>query len=328
MAIVVKDPKSDDKIAQTLNSEQTKQLSIPVGDRFLKTRTAELLAQYSVEFQQYVFARRAAEGNKINSVSIADAALDRLKLHNTCYLNVINEKIRFKTYPPIVRNFFLMTIGSAVLPSMTSRADILHVSHKISSGNAALINMELTPPKDFTAEENHALYLNYDQTFTALNIASEILINATILLNKKREICKALCTTIRKELDFHYMHLPNPTKRDFMRNWGIVYEAEKKTIELNILALFADGSGITQGAEIRIGIFQTKATKRKPTFASKGAKGMTDAHGCLILKTTQKGDLFLVAKLAGCEKLVYPITIIPGEDLSVTLHFVKLPPEE
>lgn len=328
MAIVVKDPKSDIKIAGTLKSEQRKQLSTPVGERFLKPQTAADLAQYSVEFIQYISARNAAKSIRAEKIKKAVAALEWLKLHNTCYLNIINDKVRYKTYPAACRLLFLMDKDSDVLPSMTTRSDILNVSRSILSGNAALIQWELVPPKDFTAVENEDLYNVYQGKLTEVNTVNDEFVEAVKTLIKKRAICRKLCRTIRKELDFHYNDLPISKKRDAMRAWGVEFEAEKEISKINILALFADESGITEGAEIRIGIFKTKATKRKPTFAKKGAKGKTDAHGCLILETTQKGKLFLVGKLAGCEEIIYPIKITPGKDLSVTLHFVKLPPKE
>ncbi len=327
MSEFAKDPKSYKDLSQTLSDENTKHVSIPPLEQFLKQSSAAGLLQYHTSLPAAVLAMTTAEGNKINLISISDDACDFLKLHSTFFLETVNNKIRIGTYPASVRKYFLMDENSAVLPPMVTRTQILAVAAAIKSGNAQLVVLELTPPQDFPASENDTFRIDYDAKYAAALAATETFHNTVQVASSMKTICQKLCVSVRQEVDVHYNDLPAPTKREFMQLWGIKFVPKKDTISVDILSLYADGSGITPGAEFRVGLKETKATKKVPTPAKGGPKGKVDAHGTLVLETMQTGNLFIIGTCPGCKDVAYPIKIVKGEDISVTIHFVKLPPE-
>ena len=327
MAEVVKDPKSNTKIVETLRAERTKQESITILDRFLKPQTAIDLEYNFTDFPAKIVLMDNAEGIKIDKNAIAETALVKLRLHSVSYLEVINAKIKFGTYPASVRTSFLMDVRSADLPKMETHAEIWNVAEHIHTGNAALILLGLTPPLDFPASENDTLMGDYSDRAIEANTATETFTNLATVVAQRNRICRTLTTTIRKELQFHCVDMTDAAMREYLRLWGVVFRAESTTTEVDILAIYADGGAIAPGTAIRLGLYETKATKKVPTLAVQGVSGIVDAHGTLDLETTQVGDLFLICEQTGCDKLVYPITIVAGEDMSITVRLVLTPPE-
>ncbi|MEI8202071.1 MAG: hypothetical protein WCH34_03610 [Bacteroidota bacterium] len=326
MAEIAKDPKCYKDLNQTIADELAKHQSLPVGDRFLKATTVAALQQYHVSLPAAVQAMITAEGNKILAISISDDAFDLLKMQSTFYLDTVNRKIKIGAYPASVRKYFLMDESSAVLPPMTTRTQLLAVTTDIKSGDVKLADMGLTPPQDFPASDNDTLRIDYEDKYADALTAVEAFEGAMQTAISMKSICQKLCQSVRQQVDVHYNEYPAPAKRDFMQLWGIKFASQKETTSVDILSIYADGSGITPGAEFRVGPKDTKATKKVPTPAKIGVKGKVDSHGALLLETTQTGNLFIVGTCPGCKDVAYPIKIVKGEDVSVTIHFVKLPP--
>ncbi len=327
MSETVKNPTSTESVRVTINANYNKQQLTPVVDQFLSTSTNADLTQYFTDYPVCIAAFESAESTKINAVSEADVAADLLELDNTCGLENINLLIKRGILPASVRPLFLMTANSNALPPMTTRADLVNVSNHITTGTAELISKGLTPSEDFPAATNALIRQDYIAKANAANLATEAYNAALLTLAEMRNICRELCITVRQELDFHYIKLSESAKRDMLRLWGIVYAPKKDTTEIDILSKFADGSGVAAGALFRVGLTETKATKKVPTPAVKGASKISDAHGSAIIETTQSGDVFIIGTLANYKDIAVPITIIRGEDISRTVFFEKLPPE-
>lgn len=327
MSELVKNPKSDSKVCAALVAANTKQQSIPSGDRFLKTTTNDDLVAQVVSFPEKVGEMTAAESDEINLVNLSNIALEKLKMQSTFYLDTVNAKISFGTYPASVRVNFLMSADSKVLPAMGSVSEILEVAAVIKTGDLVLIAMGLTPPLDFTAAENDALHTVYNSKSIAANTAKEV------FATKEREVAAAkivsakLCVTIRTELEFHCVDFSDSAMRDYCRLWGVKYDTKKGITDIDILAVYADRGEIAPGTVIRIGQVDTKATKKVLTPSTKGATGTVNVHGTLTLETAQTGALFLICNQTGCNELIVPITIVEGEDQSVTVHLIRTPPE-
>jgi len=327
MSLFVKDPTSYNQISNTLKAEQLRHSGLPVLDRFLKPQTVIDLAFNAVDFGLKVADASAAEGIKINFGSILEAAYEKLRKHNVRYLEVVNGKIEFGTYPASVRTNFLMTAGSSELPSNITHAEILGVSEAIHTGDAALIAFPLTPPLDFTAAENDTLRADVETKLGTYNAASDDWTAKVNTLALRVAFCRPFATVVRKEVQFNVTGQTEEDMRVYCRTFGIVFEIKKETTEIDVLALFADGSGIAVGTTVRIGKLFTDKNKVKLIDSVKGVTAIVNAHGEAILVTTQTGtDLFVIWEKDGCIKGSLPITIVAGEDQSITIHLVKNPP--
>ncbi len=327
MSEVVKDPTSDKKISFNLIGLRNRHFNLAPADKFFKTTTVTDLEFNYTDFPAKVAAMNAAEGIKIHKVSILDAAYEKLKKHNTHYLDIIIGKVEFGTYDASVKTNFLMNVASEKLPDMITHADILEVSAVVKSGNLALIALGLTPPLDFTAAENNLLKLDVDTKINDLNVADDIYTTAKNVVATRKGICKTLCTVARKEVQFHVNDKSEAEMRVYARTFTIVFALEKPETEVDILALYADGTGIVTGLDLRIGKLFTNENKVKKIEAVLGVKGTTNAHGEDILFTTQVGDLYVIWEKDGVVKGSAPIHLIAGEDMSITIHIVKAPPE-
>ncbi|MEI8203017.1 MAG: hypothetical protein WCH34_08405 [Bacteroidota bacterium] len=320
-------PESTQEIEEFLLAAQTKQDSIPPEDQFLSEEVANELEDLNTNFPLAVSTMETAEGVKINKVSMADSALNLLKKHGICILTNVNLHIYYGDYPTSVRPFFLMSKDSATFPKMTTKLSILNVSEHISTGIAALPGLGLPVPSEFTAAQNLGLRQSYITKSTAANTATENFNTEVSNVAQLRETFAVFYPKLRKELDFHCKDMNESAKRDYLRLWGVKYDTVSEGTEISILTKYADGGAVVPGVPIRCGQKDTKATKKVPTPAKKGVKGVTNAHGSLVLKTTQTGNLFLVCKHPECVELAYPIKVEKGKNISVTLHLVKLPPE-
>jgi len=207
---------------------------------------------------------------------------------------------------------------------MGTHAEMMGVSELIHSGNLALIALGLTPPLDFTAAQNDALRLDCNNKITIYVASEDVWSAAESTLAIRRGICRTLTTTVRKEVQFHVTGQTEEEMRTYCITFGIVFAIEKPETEIDVLALFADGSGIAVGAVIRIGKLYTDKNKVKLIESVKGVSATVNAHGEAILDTTQTGtDLFVIWEGPGMVKGSAPITIIAGEDQSLTVHIVK-----
>jgi hypothetical protein len=327
MSLFVKDPTSDKQISQTLKAEELRHSGLPIAGRFLKPQTVIDLAFNATDFGLKVAAASAAEGIKINLNSILDVAYEKLRKQNVRYLETINGKIEFGTYPASVRVNFLMAAGSKELPPMETHAEIMGVSNAIHTGDVALIAFPLTPPLDFTAADNDTLRADVETKLGTFNTAADDWTTKVNTLTERKAICRTLATDVRKEIQFHVSGETEEEMRTYCRTFGVVFEIKKETTEIDVLALFADGSGIASGTTVRIGKLFTDKNKVKKIESVQGATATVNAHGEAILVTTQTGtDLFIIWEKDGCIKGSVSITIIAGEDQSITIHLVKNPP--
>jgi hypothetical protein len=328
MSLVVKDPKSDKKISATLIAEQKRHSELPTLSKFLKALTETDLAFNSTDFPAKVAAAIAAEGIKIHNGSILDIAMERLKKHNNRYLDIVIGKVDFGTYSSSVLTNFGMTTTSKKLPDQDTHAEIMGVSELIATGDLALIDLSLTPPLDFTAAENAAFRLDCNNKITIFNTSRDDWEGKESALAIRRGIVKPLATTIRKEVQFHVSDKTEAEMRTYCGTFGIVFAIEKLETEIDVLTLYADGSGIAPGITLRIGKLFTSENKVKKIESVQGVKAVVNAHGEAVLYTTQTGEeLFLIWEGTGIIKGSAPINIVAGEDQSLTIHVVKSPPE-
>ena len=326
MSLFVKDPTSNKKISQTLKAEELRHSGLPIAGKFLKPQTVIDLAFNANDFGLKMAAASAAEGIKINLNSILDAAYEKLRKQNVRYLETINGKIEFGIYPASVRVNFLMTAGSAEQPPQGTHAEILGVSEAIQTGDLALIAFPLTPPLDFTAADNDLLKTDVITKLGAYNTASDDWTTKDNALALRVSFCRPFCTVVRKEIQYHVTGETEEEMRVYCRTFGVVFEIKKETTEIDVQALFADGSGIALGTNVRIGKLYTDRNKVKLIESVKGVNADVNAHGEAILDTTQTGtDLFIIWEKDGCVKGSVPITIVAGEDQSLTIHIVKNP---
>jgi hypothetical protein len=219
-----------------------------------------------------------------------------------------------------------MSAASPELPPMVTHAEILGVSEAIHTGDAALVAFPLTAPLDFTAAENDALRADVETKLGTFNFALDDWTTKVNTLALRVAFCRPLATTIRKEIQFNVTGQTEEEMRTYCRTFGVVFEIKKETTEIDVLSLFADGSGIALGTTVRIGKLFTDKNKVKKIESVKGVTATVNAHGEAILITTQTGsDLFIIWEKDGCVKGSEPITIVAGEDQSLTIHLVKNP---
>ncbi len=324
MSEVIITANSVKQISEGLVAASSKQLSIPMVDRYLKSQTDTDLAYNVVNFASVVSIMDASEGHKVILNEEANIAEADLKAHNILYLNVINGKIKFGVYDASVRVNFMMMAGSPDFPSMITRDEVLNVSAHIKTGNAVLVALGLTPPLDFTAAQNNTLNIDLTNKNAGANAATEDFINKATIVSNRKKICRTLLITIRKEVQFHVVDYTDAAMRVYCGLWGFKYRTLKAETEIDILFVWADGGSIVPGVAARIGKLETKEGKD----ATQGVKGIADAHGCLLLDTTQTGsDLLIIWERTGVVSGYEPITIVGGEDQSLTIHLVKAPPE-
>jgi hypothetical protein len=262
-----------------------------------------------------------AEGNKVHLNSLADVAEDELREHNKLYIGIVNGHIKYGTYDPEIRTNLLMLVGSPDLPEMITRAQVLNVSDHIKSANLVLIALGKTPPVDFNAAQNDLLNIDLVAKSIAANVATEDFIGKASTVAIRQAVCKTLLITIRKEVQFHVVDYAEPAMRVYCGLWGIKYRTLKIETEVDILFVWADGTGIVPGASGRIGKLETVEGKE----SVQGVKGIANAHAVLILDTTQTGtDLFIIYEMTGAVSGSVACPIVAGEDVSVTIHLVKV----
>src|ERR1017187_1482295 len=203
MSEVVVIPKSIRQIVEGLSAARTKQQSIPVLDRWLKSQTDIDLEFNFTDFADKVSIMDTAEGNKVHLNSLADVAEDELREHNKLYIGIVNGHIKYGTYDPEIRTNLLMLVGSPDLPEMITRAQVLNVSDHIKSANLVLIALGKTPPVDFNAAQNDLLNIDLVAKSIAANVATEDFIGKASTVAIRQAVCKTLLITIRKEVQFH-----------------------------------------------------------------------------------------------------------------------------
>ncbi|MEI8202872.1 MAG: hypothetical protein WCH34_07670 [Bacteroidota bacterium] len=327
MSLILKDPTSNNAITEFLFNANKRHSDLPVGQQFFKLQTKNDLAAKATEFPLKVNAANFSEGTKINNNSILNLAYLRLQKNNACYLKGINNMIDDEVLPPSVRLFFGMDSSSDRLPSMTTHADIFKVSQNIEWGDAELVNRSYPNPQDVPASKNLLLRNDVNDKITIYRASEDAWTANVHTLAVCKAFCLELAVTVRKEIQFHVTGQTEEQVRDYCRSFGVVYEPKKDTTEIDVLALFADGSGIALGTTARIGKLVISRNKVKKIEAVQGVTKTVNAHGEAILNTTQTGDLFVIYTCPGCEDGHVPITIVEGEDQSITIHLVKKQPE-
>jgi hypothetical protein len=259
-----------------------------------------------------------ANSNSIGANAAYDLEMAKLRKYQNSYFTIIFLKIKDGIYAESILTSFGIPTNSRALPYNDSDIACINLVAKMKTGNDQIIALSLPLMVDYNYAQANT-YLGVAEGLKGTKISMDSIANAKdTALVVSYTSGKALVEGMEAQEDLFYRLLKDGTFRDALRDWGVVFEADKPITELSVKAKFAVSGLDANGATFHIG----KALTARGKIAKQGVTATILANGVVVLSTTQEGVVVLTGKCVGCVDINQPVTIVPGTNQAFAFAFV------
>ena len=257
----------------------------------------------------------------------ANAAYDvkQLELQNyeNSFFTVVFLKVKDGIYPETLLPSFGIPAIDRTLPYNDTDIATRSLVAKMEAGNLEIIALGLPLMVDYNSAHASALLGALNTLGGIKSTKNELADTADKELVTSYEATKKLIAIMRAEEDLFYLDLKDGTLNDALRKWGVVFEEEKTETLIAIKSKMTLTGADAIAPTWHVG---KVLTKRGKVF-KEGVTRTATTHGEVVLPTVQDGDLLLTGTCPGCYKITKTITLVSGENQSLTFLFTLLPPE-
>ena len=261
-----------------------------------------------------------ADSDSIEANLAYDIGMIKLRKYENSYFTVVFLKIKDGIYPESLLSSFDLPTTSRALPYNDSDISCVGLVAKMKTGNDKIIALGLPLMVDYNYAQANT-YLGDVETLKGTKISMESIANTKdTALVVSFNTGKTLVEFMRAQEDLFFRALKDGTLREMLRNWGVVFEADKVPTELSIKGKFAVSGLDATGATFHVG----KALTARGKVAVAGVNGTITANGVVVLTTVQEGVVVVTGKCVGCHDITQTITIVPGTNQVLSFAFVLI----
>jgi hypothetical protein len=216
-------PETSEDRQKALHLAENKRLSIPPAKNPLTagttSRLTAILADYNTKNQAIANAKLAYSSGTPQK----DTAGNTLRTFISHFIQVFNLGVARGKYPAAHRSAYELPIDSAALPELTSDSDLLLWGSRIVTGDANRLvagGLAMTNPD---AAEVDAAKGIFHTLFTDQSNRKDALDNAQETLEAILDEADKVIRKIWDELEAHYNEETDESRRENMREWGVIY---------------------------------------------------------------------------------------------------------
>ncbi len=311
-------PRSDDAKEQSLTKTKEKHNAVPVGTSVLSTANAAfLLSILPLFISKRTAADNANEDYHNASQAVAEGG-QLLKSMTSAGMQLLGLKIfnHFADYPPSTFTLYKMPL-SGKLPPMGSEAEILQAGDDFIGGETTRVAAGGTALVDISKSDVETLRDDFIDKQTTRNITFEASVKAQQQLKKYRdEVVDPLIVNLWSDITRASQGMTPGAARDFETSWGMIFGSGTGKGSIMVLVINAsEGEMPMGGVSVRVGAPDGKA----------GAKATTNAMGIAILESSNYDPTFVNVEIPGFVKQSISVTIIEGEQITLTVRMVRTP---
>lgn len=239
-------PETSEDRQKALHLAENKRLSIPAAQNPLTANTTlrltAILADYNTKTQAIVNARLAYSSGTPQK----DGAGNTLRTFISHFIQVFNLGVARGKYPAAHRSAYELPIDSAALPELTSDSDLLLWANRIVTGDATRLANGGLPMTNPDAAEVDAAKGIFNALFTNQSNLKDALDNAQEALDGILDEADKVIRKVWDELETHYNEETDESRRENMREWGVVYvtTGNEKTMSGTITYNGNPGAGL------------------------------------------------------------------------------------
>jgi len=181
-------------------------------------------------FEKTVQESRQAFNKQVEKGKDYARLLKKAKLYMSHFIQVINMAIARGDMSSADRDYFGFGRNQSKVPSFGTEAEVIQWGEKLIQGETLRIKKGLTPVTNPTMAVVKVRYENFIEAYKFQKILQKNLQRSQEKLIEQRQIVDAIITSIWNEVEDYYKDLPDDTKRNHSKIYGVVYFYRKSEL--------------------------------------------------------------------------------------------------
>jgi len=312
-------PESDDSKEESMAKTLAKHNAIvpPAASIIKPANSAALSADLPIFVgKRTALANADAAYNEAGQEVAAGGIL--LKNMTSSGMQLVGFKVfnKFPGFTTATFTFYKMP-ESGNIPEMKSEAQILQTAKDFFTGETSRIAAGGTALVDISKSDVETLMNDFIAKQLARDNAKEASVKAQQALKAYREdVVEPLIINLWNDISDATHGMTRGAAHDFGTSWGMIYGPSTGSGSIMVQVLNAtDGNIPLGGASVRVGAPDGKA----------GAKGITNAMGIKVLESSNFEPTFVVVEMPGFVKQSIPVTVIEGDEITLTVRLERIP---
>lgn len=278
-------PETIESRLEALGLAKNKRDNLPVGaDNPFTNATNTRLTNAWTDYTGKMTTLATAKGVYNTGTPLKNAAGNTLRLYISHFIQVFNFGVVRGKYPAGHRAYYNLPVEDSALPDLTKDSDLLKWANFIVAGDVLRLAAGGVPMENPTPAEVDAARMNFETLFTSQSNNKDAFDNAQEDLEAYFVEADKTILKVWDELEAFYNDEPDESRRENMREWGVVYitVGDNKTMSGTVTYNGAPGAGL----QVR--------------FKSGKLKSICNAAGGYSLNTTLMNEQkVMVEKLEG-----------------------------
>jgi hypothetical protein len=184
----------------------------------------------------HLFEKVVQESRQAFNIQVAKSKdyarlLKKSKLYMSHFIQVINMAITRGDMSPADRDYFGFGHDQSKVPSFGSEAEVIKWGDKLIQGETLRIKKGLTPVTNPSMAVVKVRYEDFMEAYKFQKILQKNLQRSQEKLIEQRKIVDMIITAIWNEVEESYKDLPDESKRNHAKIYGVVYFFRKSELD-------------------------------------------------------------------------------------------------
>jgi hypothetical protein len=201
----------------------------PVSLAFSQATYQKVLSNLHV-FEKVVLESRQAFNKQVEKSKDYIRLLKKVKLYMSHFIQVINMAIARGDMSSADRDFFGFGRDHNKVPSFGSEAEVIKWGEKLIEGETLRIKKGLTPVTNPSMAVVKVRYENYLEAYKFQKILQKNLQRSQEKLIEQRRTMDLIIASVWNEVEEFYKNLPDETRRNSTKIYGLVYFYRKNEL--------------------------------------------------------------------------------------------------
>jgi hypothetical protein len=184
-------------------------------------------------FEKVVQESRQAFNKQVEKSKDYGHLLKKVKLYLSHFIQVTNMAIARGDLSPADRDYFGFGNDQSRVPSFGSEGEVIEWGEKLIQGETLRIKKGRTPITNPTMAVVKVRYEDFMEAYRFQKILQKTLQRCQEKLVEQRHIVDSIIVSIWNEVEDHYKDLPDETRRNYAKIYGVVYFYRKSEVVRN-----------------------------------------------------------------------------------------------
>jgi hypothetical protein len=182
-------------------------------------------------FEKAVLESRQAFNKQVEKSKDYNKALKKVRLYMSHFIQVINMAILRGDLSPADRDYFGFGHNQSKVPSFGTEAEVIQWGEKLIQGETMRLKKGLTPVTNPTMAVLKVRYETFIEAHQFQKILQKNLQRSQEKLIEQRKIIDAIITAVWNEVEESYKDLPDESRRNHAKIYGLVYFFRKSELD-------------------------------------------------------------------------------------------------